>query len=99
MSRRCTTQNRKCTRASPTGAPTTGGALMSIADRAGGVDWLGFAREAALTLDSVSKGYTLALTLLRDIRGILGDRHVVSSQVFANELAEIDGRPWKEFGA
>jgi putative DNA primase/helicase len=75
-------------------------ALLAIADRAGGM-WggpTGKAREAALTLNRIEGERSIGVELLADIRTILADGDGVSSDDLATKLAEMEDRPWPEFG-
>jgi putative DNA primase/helicase len=71
--------------------------LVAIADLAGG-EWPQYAREAALTLTQAERGQVLANTLLADIREIISDLDRIASAELASRLAQMEGRPWPEFG-
>ena len=74
--------------------------LFAISDLIGG-HWSGIsgkAREAALTLDHVDAGQTTAIMLLEDMRTLIGNADRVASATLARRLAEMEGRPWPEFG-
>jgi putative DNA primase/helicase len=73
--------------------------LFAIADVAGG-DWPRRARNAAIALSGEHvKGDDNVVTMLfADIAAIFGGHDHVTSERLVAALAEIEGRPWAEFG-
>jgi hypothetical protein len=71
--------------------------LLAIAEALGG-QWPTLAREAALTLDPVETDQTISVMLIEDIRTILGESDRIASATLATRLAEMEGRPWPEYG-
>ena len=69
--------------------------LLAIAEAAGG-DWPRRAREAASGTQVEDEGQTEQL--LADIRDIFGDRDRLPSFTLADDLANLEGRPWAEYG-
>lgn len=75
--------------------------LLILADLAGG-DWPAKARQAALALSGANDGESLGTSgqLLVDIRDIFdttGAEKLFSEDI-AKRLAQIEGRPWSEYG-
>lgn len=75
--------------------------LLALADLAGG-DWPDKARKAALALSGSDDAGALGLgaQLLSDIRQVFMEEGTdkLSSETLSTKLAEIEGRPWAEFG-
>jgi len=74
--------------------------IFAIADAAGGT-WPARARAAAEALTHREQGQTVGIELLADIRGIFTARGIarITSFRLANELGELEGRPWPEYRA
>jgi hypothetical protein len=72
--------------------------LFAIADQVGGDWWSVRAREAAHTLDHADAGQGIAEQLLEDLRALIGTEDRITSKALAVGLAEMEGRPWPEFG-
>jgi hypothetical protein len=74
--------------------------LLAIAELAGGI-WHDRARAAAVALSTDADAEdTIGVELLCDLRGVfdaLGADRLLSSTIVA-KLAEMEGRPWAEFG-
>jgi putative DNA primase/helicase len=75
--------------------------LLILADQAGG-DWPAKARQAAVVLSGGDDGESLGLNgqLLADIRDVFAAAGAdkLASKDMAERLAQIEGRPWAEFG-
>jgi putative DNA primase/helicase len=75
--------------------------LLILADLAGG-DWPAKARQAALALSGGKDGEAIGLKgqLLADIRDVFAAEGVnkLASKDMVERLAEIEGRPWAEYG-
>lgn len=72
-------------------------ALLAIADECGG-DWPHLARESAIALSGEDDDQSHAILLLRDLKDMF-ERYGrnLSSQEIADELRELEERPWPEF--
>ena len=72
--------------------------LLAIADQAGG-DWPEKARAAALALSGApAEADSIRTMLLADMRRLLTEHKALSSTELAHELADMEERPWPEFG-
>ncbi|HLX95938.1 MAG TPA: DUF3631 domain-containing protein [Verrucomicrobiae bacterium] len=75
--------------------------LLALADLAGG-QWPAMARQAAIELSGGDDGESLGLNgqLLADIRDVFAAAAVdkLSSKDMAERLAQIEGRPWADYG-
>jgi hypothetical protein len=72
--------------------------LLAIADQAGG-HWPEKARTAALALSGApAEAESIRTMLLADMRRLLIEHKALSSTDLADKLADIEERPWPEFG-
>ncbi|TQE99573.1 MAG: DUF3631 domain-containing protein [Spiribacter salinus] len=72
--------------------------LLAIADQAGG-GWPEKARTAALALSGApAEAESIRTMLLADMRRLLVEHTALSSTDLADKLAEMEERPWPEFG-
>ena len=73
--------------------------LLAIADQAGGI-WPQKARTAAFNLSGASAEVeSVGTMLLADMRRLLTETNALSSTKLADKLAELEDRPWPEFGS
>lgn len=72
--------------------------LLAIADQAGG-DWPEKARTAALALSGApAEAESIRTMLLADMRRLLIEHKALSSTDLTEKLADMEERPWPEFG-
>ena len=72
-------------------------ALIAVADAAGGV-WPALARETAVTLvtENKSKGGSLGVQLLRDLRKVFGPAETMTTNAILSTLHAMDESPWAD---
>ncbi len=72
-------------------------ALIAVADAAGGV-WPALARETAVTLvtENKSKGGSLGIQLLRDLRKVIGNADTMTTSLILSGLHAMDESPWAD---
>lgn len=75
------------------------GPLLAIAELIGG-DWTERARDVAVVASGRYSDELASIQILHDVAAIFGDRGVdrLSSEEIVIELAEMEGRPWPEWG-
>jgi putative DNA primase/helicase len=71
--------------------------LFAIADRVGGV-WPERVRVAACAMAEDGKDMSVTVQLLADIHSIFGTPQKLTSEALVKELAEMEDRPWAEWG-
>lgn len=71
--------------------------LFAIADIAG-KNWPNKARAAALALNAEDEADSIRTMLLSDMRRLLTKQERLSSTELAQQLAEMEDRPWPEYG-
>jgi hypothetical protein len=71
-------------------------ALLAVADLAGG-DWPQRGREAAVKLvSSTTRGQSIGVMLLRDLRAVFKGRAEVATDELLRELLTLDESPWND---
>jgi hypothetical protein len=73
--------------------------LIGVADALGG-EWPALSRAAAVHFVTVAENKPLSFgeRLLTDIYKVFGDREAITTQALINELHDLEGSPWLEFG-
>jgi len=73
--------------------------LIGVADALGG-EWPALSRAAALhfVTEAENKPLSFGERLLTDIHKVFGDREAMTTHALINELHDLEGSPWLEFG-
>jgi hypothetical protein len=73
--------------------------LIGVADALGG-EWPALSRAAAVhfVTEAENKPLSFGERLLTDIHKVFGDREAMTTHALINELHDLEGSPWLEFG-